>query len=373
MTGLLDRADRLHMAAAAIHRTVTFAIGEADGGRGAIYDEAEAFRRRLLKGELQATQTVIDHWRRIREAILEQIKELAAIVLDPDADPADGRALERLVSQAGQIRQLLGEYAARVEADLAGIMLDVGQLGADQAETLVGLQLPPRAALAGVLFDRLPREAVEQMVAAVTEGPLRGLLASIGPEFIEDLQAVLVDGVGLGRSPRDTAQRLTQLADMPRWRALNIARTETMRAYREANRRTLTRNRRVVEGWRWSAALDSRTCPVCWAMHGTLFPVEATFGSHPSCRCAPVPATKSWSDLGVPDVQDGPQLQMTAGPELFARQPAYVQRAVLGPGKYAAWKDGRFDLADLVGIRQDATWGEVRFERPLAALIGDQT
>ena len=370
---LLDRTDRLHIAAGNVLRQATFGltVAEAEGGAGNIYQQAEDFRRRMAKGELQAIQTVLSRWESIQRALRDQIDELVQIMVDPNVEMtvAQGRALDRLSSMDRQITRLVSEYAAAVEADLTGLIFDVGQLGADQAETLIRLQIPAPAAGQGITFDRLPRKAVEQLAASTAQGPLRTLLSSLAPDLVDLLATELTDGIGLGRSPRVVAERLVQAAGMPRWRALNIARTETLRAYREASRLSAVRNSKIVKGWVWSASLDNRTCPVCWAMHGTEFPSDEIMATHPSCRCDRLPVTVSWDELGFEDIADAPILQVHDGPELFARQGPLLQAQVLGPAKFAAYQRGLIDLPDLVGVGEHPDWGPYRYERPLTDLL----
>ena len=43
---------------------------------------------------------------------------------------------------------------------------------------------------------------------------------------------------------------------------------------------------------------DDRVCCSCLALHGTEFPLDETLDDHPNGRCAMIPVTPSWSDLG---------------------------------------------------------------------------
>lgn len=371
MTALLHWADRLHDLTSTIQRATAFREATVAGGRGRIYDTAERFRRRLDKLEAGALRQVLDEWTRIRGVIDDRIVELDQILKQADPDDtvqAIEAARDRLSRQRDTLIRQVDDYARFVQAGIHTAQAQAANLAQDEAATLVGQQLGPRAAEAGVTFNRLPSTAVEQMLGQLQTGPLQELIAGFGTRFADTIRDELVDGVALGRNPRLVARRIVQTVDMPRWRALNMTRTETLRAYRESSRRAMTANRRVVAQVRWSAALDSRTCPACWAQHGTVFPVEYTMVTHPSCRCSLLPQTKPFAELGIPGVQDTP-LRMDDGPTLFAGQPAAVQRAVLGPAKYQAYQDGMFDLPDVVATRHDRDWGDTMIVRPLADLI----
>jgi SPP1 gp7 family putative phage head morphogenesis protein len=149
-------------------------------------------------------------------------------------------------------------------------------------------------------------------------------------------------------------------------RALTIARTETLGAYRSAAAITYRANSDVVESWTWQAALGS-ACEICIALHGQVFPLEEEQDTHPNCRCTMIPQTRTWESLGFPDAPET-RVELEPGPDWFARQPPAKQLRVLGPGKYAAYKRGEITLADLVQKTRSA-FGPGRHTRPLRELV----
>jgi len=56
--------------------------------------------------------------------------------------------------------------------------------------------------------------------------------------------------------------------------------------------------------------------------------------------------------------------------DVFQRLNPEMQQEILGAAKYAAWKDGKFGLEDLVGRKYDGRWGSMRYERSLKELLG---
>lgn len=366
-------ADRLWTAVALPMRDAAFALTEADGGTGTVYDAAERFRTRLARLELDVVGQVLDVWTGYRASIVDMLDavegKIDQAVLD-GIDPTDLYVLrDRLESHFEQVHGIVTEYTSRVDAIIFDGMQTAGQDAATATELLSQMQLGPQAATAGVAFDTLPQQAVEQLVGQMHDGPLDELLTGLAADAVDGWKDTMARGFARGLSPRDVADLLVAQADVPRWRALTIARTETLRAYRETTRTAISRNQAIMDGWRWSAALDARTCAVCWAMHGQTFRADETMATHPNCRCAMVPSTKSFADLGIAGVDDGPQLQLDPGPDLFARQPTNVQMSVLGPAKHRAYVAGDLQLEDLVGERFDRRWGPVRFERPLADVV----
>lgn len=84
-----------------------------------------------------------------------------------------------------------------------------------------------------------------------------------------------------------------------------------------------------------------------------------------NCRCTNAPITKTYEELGIKTTAKETRVEVPDGATWFAQQPEATQRAVLGPAKYAAYRDGQIALADLRGFRTDPRWGPVGYERSL--------
>lgn len=50
-----------------------------------------------------------------------------------------------------------------------------------------------------------------------------------------------------------------------------------------------------------------------------------------------------------------------------------AQIKLLGPAKFAAWKDGKIRLNGLVGRKFDPRWGWMRYEKSLVEALGEDT
>lgn len=168
-------------------------------------------------------------------------------------------------------------------------------------------------------------------------------------------------GVATGKNPRQTARAMTQGAAMTAHRAATIARTETLRAYRNAmvDRYKVTPE---IERWVWISARDRRTCAMCWAMHGRTFPADVQMGTHPNCRCSQGPLPKGANTTAI----------VGNGTASFNKLSAAEQLHILGPAKFRAYKNGAFDLRDIVGTAAHPDWGLVRFEKSLRGMLGQQ-
>ena len=144
-------------------------------------------------------------------------------------------------------------------------------------------------------------------------------------------------------------------------RALLISRTKILRSYRESSRQMYLANDHLIDGWIWRAALTPTTCPVCWAMPRTEHPLDEPMGLHPACRCTMVPKTKTWEELGF----DVPKrfersARITPGPDECRKLDAEIQRKILGPARFDAYKSGEIDLPDLVEVSESNEWGVTR-------------
>jgi len=308
-------------------------------------------------------------------------------VIGPKLDRLYDEMIERLAEgeqiplswlyEAGRLEKLKRLIISQVNAYGAQAQLAVGQLqhigvalGKSAAADLLSAQVPEGIEWAfGVASPR----AIADLVGATQAGsPLADLFAGFGEKAAADVASALIRGLTLGDNPRQVARSINQILDEPRQRALTIARTEMNRAYRGAANETYRANADAVEGWIWSADLSRRTCAACIAMNGTEHPLSEDLESHVNCRCAPVPKTKSWSDILGPDVDTSdlsdtrPQIQ--SGEDWLAGQSEQTQRAILG-AKYQGWSKGDFSLSDVVGHKHDETWGHSIYEKPLKALV----
>ena len=128
-------------------------------------------------------------------------------------------------------------------------------------------------------------------------------------------------------------------------RAMVIARTETLRAYRYTKMETW-RETGLVCGFQRVSAHDRRVCPACLMADGQFIPVQADFAEHPQGRCSLIPVLKN-----------GDLHKWQYGEEWFEKQPTATQVSILGPGRHAAWKTGKFGLSDIPVVQPNDTWG----------------
>ena len=253
---------------------------------------------------------------------------------------AAGRALEDLAELTGTT---ISDDAARA----------IG-LGVDGEIAMIGAQLPP-----GRSVVRVDDAQISAMLGRTTQ-QITAVSWPISAETLAAIQSELARGMIVGDNPREAARRMLAATE-GRFtggltRALNISRTEMLDAMRTAQHATDQVNAGSLAGWTWSAHLDSRTCIACISMHGTEWPLtEPGPIDHHSGRCARLPRTKSWADLGFPGIPE-PDLGMVDAGEWFDGLTEQEQRSMLGVRGFDAWQAGTFPIEQWSTRRSTDGW-----------------
>lgn len=322
-------------------------------------------RTELIRREQQAARDLIAYY---GEALHRVERELQRVrdLIDEAPSPALLRRDARLTLFEQQTRRHLTDFALQAAQRIARLQGDaVGQAVADLPPMLKASLGPgPRVEFAP------PPPSVPLSVVGLSAdgGPLAAVLTERAGEAAALARQELVVGVIRGQGPRQIARNVSRVSGMAYNRALLVARTESIRAYRVTTLEGFRANPAVVQQWTWQCTYDVRTCAACWAMSGTVHPVDEMLNSHPGCRCSMLPRTASYQDLGFDGVPDS-RPTVRVGTDVFDALSAAEQRAILGPGKYAAYTEGRITLPDLVQRTRSARWGPGRREKSLAAAL----
>lgn len=258
---------------------------------------------------------------------------------------------------AEQLQALASQTGVVITGDLQAV---IDAAGGAQASVLDS-QLPSGFMSSAQLdmWSRVDARQIEAIVKRSTQ-QITSRTRALSREAQAAVRRELIRGVAAGSNPRVTAARIIARTE-GRFnggltRALVISRTETLDAHRAAAALGQAQHPDVLAGWTWLATLDTRTCPSCWAQHGSEHPVsEPGPYDHQQGRCARCPRTKTWAELGLNNIPEPPSLLPDAG-QLFAQMPAADQLAVLGPGRYAAYADGRFPMDQWAVRRSTPGW-----------------
>lgn len=325
----------------------------------------QAYRQRLFTQDADQMREMARRWLDVEHSLEARVLLLAQQV---DEMRRSGKPVTRSrLYQLDHYRQLLAQAKAEVkdysEWSAKLITREQGraaQTGINSArDTIRASYLDAHKAVA--YFDILPVEAVDAMIGYAGDGtPLNRLLMKDYNETAIKLTQTLIDSTVMGRNPRDTARLMLDDMSENLNRALVTARSEQLRAYREASREQMIESK-VVEGYIRRCALDDDsldTCMACIVLDGTEYPTDELMEVHPSDRCFMQPKIIGLKPLAT-----------TSGAAWFDKLPAESQRTMMGPGVYDAWKSGAFDLRDLASTYVHPEWGPSVRVTPLSKLV----
>jgi len=308
------------------------------------------FKAALLLREQAQEADMADRYLEVEERLQAHIDALAW-------DFAERREQGLTISEAAlyrmerykRLRALTEEEVLRYTGDYAEPLIrrgqaEMGQLGIDNAASAINASY---GAFGGPIFERLPYEAIENMVGLAGDGsPLNTLLREAYPDAFDGVIRELIQSTAIGVNPRQTARRMRDGLGAGLNRALVIARSEQLRVYRQASAMQYERSG-VVREFRRLATKDSRTCMACLVSDGERFPVGAVLSDHPNGRCAMVPV-----------VIHARTPQWETSLQWFRQQDPEQQRGQMGAKYFEAWQDGVFQLPQLRSTVRSNVWGD---------------
>ena len=74
-----------------------------------------------------------------------------------------------------------------------------------------------------------------------------------------------------------------------------------------------------------------------------------------NCRCARVPVTKTWAELGFTGIRERPSLHRSSE-AYFNRLSEANQRAILGDAGFEAWRRGDYPMSEWVKKQSNDGW-----------------
>lgn len=323
---------------------------------------AREYRNAIASGEAAQVADLTRRWLAIEKRLDAEINALAIKIAEMRA--AGEVVTAKKLYELDQYRVLLARarseittYTRYAEGVIAGRQLDLAALGAESAREaieavmLTGGELPTAFAL-------LNSDQVLSFSGLASDGsPLSVLLRQVYGDASVGLTNKLVISVGLGINPQVIAREIAKGMSLGYSRVLRIARTESIRAFREASRAQYAESG-LVTGYKRLAARNPRTCAACLIRDGAFYDLDAPLDEHVNGRCTLVPVVRGFAP---------PQWQ--SGRSWMLSLTANEQREILGP-LYDGWRDGQFDLDDVVATRRNATWGDSIQVKSLRELIG---
>lgn len=286
-------------------------------------------------------------------AFLIRAEKGTALILAYEFEQLKKEAVKFLLSirpgDVGEIEALLEEIELQVARRTVRFAAAVTNA---QRSVITSAAKALNAYLETSIFEA-DKPAIEKLIGRTQDGTtLSKFFLRLKEPVREAAKDALIDGFAAGESARTIATRLNDVADIGKTRALTIARTETNEAYRAATREFYSGG--GIKKYIWMAVLDTRTCVICWRLHGQIFTSNRKVFSHPNCRCVLVPFIK--------------RQKIASGVDLFAKLEAGFQKQILGPKRFELYSGRDARLKDFVGSEESKEFGHRHFIKPLSGI-----
>lgn len=234
------------------------------------------FNRKLEALDMGLLNAVTGEYTKLKGSLEGLIKELSEV---RDVTPDQIRRLGIYKRYLAALDERTQAFNLRTVEMVSAAQSVYVQLGLDFTQATISL--------INVDFQKLNLRALDWMIGnSIQGGRLYDLLARDYPTTVGKITQTLIESVALGRNPRDTARLIEGDMAGNLSRALRIARTETIMAYREASRQQMATSGLVKE---WERIEQSDACAKCQAANGKRYPLETPFETHPNCRGTMIP------------------------------------------------------------------------------------
>lgn len=346
-------------------------------------EAAQQFRRKLEAQELAAFQRMATIYGGIFRSVQDEIAALAEEIATIDfPDREKVIKLARLSRILNQVEDQVARFGGTVVNEITLAQRLAIESAVSNSIELIDKSLPPelpdairRSIRASLTI--LPADAIEAAAGLLDEdSPLVTLLEkNYAPAVRAQVEQHFLDGIAQGMNPRRIAILLNKnftnsLGNGLTW-AMTTVRTAQIKSYQLATHATYQANPDIVPAWIWHAQLDSRTCMSCIVQHGSEHPITETLRDHHNGRCAPLPKTITFADLGLAGVKEKRE-PVQRGEEWFKAQPAATQREMMGGAMYRAWKDGQVGFEELSKQYDDPVYGELIRQASLKDILGSK-
>lgn len=269
------------------------------------------------------------------------------------------RSLNQYQDLLARVDSEMRDFAVIVRNEMGGLVDSAILTGSDAALDMALSSAGRLGNALGNVWIRPDPMALRRLIDYVDSEPMRDNFARFGSSAAQNLADIILSGVAQGKGPEAIARLMRNFEGVPFAWADNTARTAQLWSYRQASHVNYAANGKLLEGWIWLSARDTRTCVSCWSQHGSLHGVDEILADHHRGRCSPAPAVK-----GADWWQNYP-----TGPEVFDTLSPAQQRQIMGPGMFDAWKAGKVDWKDFSQPYYDPVYGEMLRAASLKSLL----
>lgn len=322
-----------------------------------VVELADQFSDELEALDNEALERIVRAYARIFATLEDKVDALLAeIAALENATVSQVAKLARLKALEAQVVEEITRFQTYLQTEIVNAAELAFATSSAQAQELI------KALLAGAGIQaelgNLPVGAFEALVAFLQPGsPLFERIELLAGTVADYVRQTLLEAVALGYNPIKTARLIQDAFGRGLADALRLARTAQLYAQRVAAQANF-QNSEVLDGWVWYAHLDGTVCQSCIVMHGTIHPLDELLNDHHNGRCVMLPYMEAF---GNPVEQ--------SGIEWFESLSEAQQKAILGPGKFEAWKAGQFTLDQLSREIENDVYGMMRGVTPLKDLV----
>lgn len=211
----------------------------------------------------------------------------------------------------------------------------------------------------GVSWRTPDPEAVAELINIANSPAWAAELERYADGVLAQVRDIAIRGIVNGRNPLQVARDVRDAVNtIPASRAQALMRTLQLTSYRRGVGLNYQANRDILRGHRRVAALDSRCCLACVALHGTELRLDEVVVDHHNGRCTSIAIVRGFERFS----------NVESGEAWYARQPEDVQLSLAGPGAYEALRSGRAQLRDFVQSYTDPVFGDMVREGSLRRL-----
>ena len=302
------------------------------------------YREQLVRNEDAALKRMSSYWAKMERETRDNMLLLAQEVteLKKAGQPVPVQyiyTMQRHMKMMEQLVELVPQYEYKALEEIERTQRLNYTLGLESANAIIQASDP-----SDDMWTRIRQDAAEAMAGYAGNGaPLAELLQTDYGAMASRITDALVSGIGLGKGYKQVAQDMMDAAAIDFRRSVLIARTETNRAYRQANADQYRKSGVVEKVLRLCAM--SNSCAACIIMDGW----ECKNGiceDHPNGKCTTVVVTTG-----------GIMPEWEHGADWLAKQDEATQREILGDGRYDLWKNYNIPLDQLVTMKENPVWG----------------
>lgn len=320
---------------------------------------ARANKAAILAQEEDAMREMVKRWLQIEQAVRDDLEILALKAAQMKANgqvvnQAIALRMDRMTRVLYQVRAETGKYAQWAEDLITDHQIKLALQGLEHATAAILTTMDEYGI--SVAFDRLNIGAIENMIGFAADGsPLARYLQDVHGSAANGMLDALVNGIAQGMNSQKIAQNMADGLGIGLQKAMNTARTETLRSYRTATLMQYDASG-IVAGYKRVSARDAEVCAGCLFTDGQYYEDLTQFDEHNQGRCSPVPVLK-----GIPEPT------WESGAEWFETQSPAVQERILGSGRFEAWKNGT-PLEAMVKRVNNPIWGGAFVPTPVGEL-----